>query len=82
MTITPINAPPLPVTVPQDVVARTVTAIQAQAVTPTIQRAVDPSNRSDGGTRTRSNSDRSKGGDKPGGDKSANNHGGSVNIKV
>ena len=77
MQVTPL--PPVPITpgaVPQETV-KVLPQVQAQASAPITQRAVDPSNKSDRGNRSRSNSDRGKGG---GSDQSG--RGGSVNIKV
>ena len=77
----PPNLPPvLPNSgnLPQDTVARVVPQIQAQASAPVIQRAVDPSPKSERNNRTRSNNDRGKGG----GGANSGGRGSSVNIKV
>jgi len=76
MQVTPLQAPVVPVALPQDA-AKTVPQVQSQAAAPLIQRAVDPSQRSDRGEHTRSNGDKAKGG-QGGGDK----RGGAVNIRV
>ena len=76
MQVTPLPTPVMPTALPQDAV-KTVPQVQSQAATPLIQRAVDPSPRSDRGQETRSNSEKAKGG-QGGGDK----RGGSVNIRV
>ena len=63
MQVTPL--PPLPVTaggVPQETIAKTIPQVQAQAAAPIIQRAVNPSTKSERGTKSRSNGDRGKGG--------------------
>jgi hypothetical protein len=81
MQITPLPTPPVqPNALPQDAVAKVVPHIQAQASAPLIQRAVDPTGRSDRNTKTRTNSEKAKGGasDTGGDDK----RGGSVNIRV
>jgi hypothetical protein len=78
MQVTPL---PLPVTpnaaLPQDAVAKTMPNVVAQASTPVIQRAVDPSSKSERGQQSRSNGDRAKGGGKSG-----EQRGGSVNMRV
>jgi hypothetical protein len=69
--------PPVPVTagvMPQETIARAVPQVQAQAASPIIQRAVDPSSKSERGNKSRSNGDRAKGG--------GSGRGGSVNIRV
>ncbi len=76
MQVTPVPLPILPGAAPQDAMARTMPHIQAQASTPLIQRAVDPSPRSERGHRSRSNGDKAKGGDSDG------SRGKSVNIRV
>ncbi len=77
----PPPGPILPNVATQDVVAKTTPAIQAQAAATIIQRAVDPSPKSDKGGQTRSNRDRAKGGD--GSDKTTDGgKSGSVNIRV
>ena len=75
MQVTPLPVPVVPVALPQDA-AKTVPQVQSQAAVPLIQRAVDPSPRSDRGQQPRSNGDRAKGG---GGE---DKRGGSVNIRV
>jgi len=75
MDIPPLQAPVVPVALPQDAV-KTVPQIQAQAAPPVIQRAVDPSPRSERGSQSRSNGDKAKGGQSEG------KRGGSVNIRV
>lgn len=82
MQVTPL--PPIPVNpgaVPQEAVNKVLPQIQAQASAPIIQRAVDPSSKSDRGNKSRSNGDRAKGG---GGDKggAGGDRGSSVNIRV
>ena len=78
-----MQVPPLPpaavpnATLPQEAVAKAVPQVMAQASAPVIQRAVDPSQKSDRSQQSRSNSDRAKGGGKAGGGR-----GGSVNFKV
>jgi len=81
-----MQVPPVPTVIvpgvqPQDTVARALPNIQAQAAAPLLQRAIDPSPRSDGGARTRNNKDRAKGGGKDGGGDQGG-RGGSVNIRV
>lgn len=80
MQVTPVPVPVLPSLPTQDVVAKTLPAIQAQAATPVTQRAVDPSHRSDRGNKTRSNNDRAKGGDR--GNSDSGKSGSTVNIRV
>ena len=78
MQVTPL--PPVPVTpgaVPQEAVTKILPQVQAQSAAPIIQRAVDPSSKSDRGNKSRSNGDRAKG---EGGNKGG--RGGSVNIRV
>jgi hypothetical protein len=77
MQVPPIPAPVLPGALPQDAVAKTLPQIQAQSGAPVIQRAVDPSPRSERGKKSRSNGDKGKGGSSGGGQR-----GGSVNIRV
>ena len=78
-----MQVPPLPpaavpnATLPQEAAAKAVPQVLAQASAPVIQRAVDPSQKSDRGQKSRSNGDRAKGGGKTGGGR-----GGSVNFKV
>ena len=80
-----MQVPPLPpvtvpnATLPQEAVAKAVPQVIAQASAPVIQRAVDPSQKSDRGQNTRSNSDRAKGGGKAA---ASGGRGGSVNFKV
>jgi len=78
MQVTPL--PPQLVTpgaVPQETIAKTMAQVQAQASAPIIQRAVDPSSKSDRGHKSRSNGDRAKGGGSGKGGR-----GSSVNIRV
>lgn len=78
MQVTPL--PPVPVTpgaVPQEAVTKVLPQVQAQSAAPIIQRAIDPSTKSDRGNRSRSNGERAKGGDSDKGGR-----GNSVNIKV
>ncbi len=82
MQVTPLPAPVLPTATTQDVVTKAVSAVQAQASAPVTQRAIDPSQKSDRGGQSRSNSDRAKGGAKsPAGDETID-RGGSLNIRV
>jgi hypothetical protein len=81
MQVPPVPPVIIPSQLPQDAVNRVLPNIQAQAVTPTIQRAVDPRPGSDRKSRTRSNEDDAKGGGKDGrGEKGG--RGSSVNIRV
>ena len=76
MQVPPVPAPLVPGATPQETVARTLPQIQAQASAPVTQRAIDPSPRSERGKKTRSNSDKKKGGSGDG------QRGSSVNIRV
>ena len=76
MQVTPVPVPIVPNALPQETVAKTAAPILAQASTPVIQRAVDPSPKSERGQQTRSNGDRAKGGGNDG------KRGGSVNLRV
>jgi len=75
MQVTPLQTPVAPVALPQDI-AKTVPQVQAQAATPVIQRAVDPSPRSERNPHARSNAEKDKGG------KTGDKRGGGVNIRV
>ncbi len=80
MQIPPL--PPVPVNpgvVPQDAVGKVLPQVQAQAAAPIIQRAVDPSKKSNQGGKSRNNEDRRKGGDS---DTDKGGRGSSVNIRV
>ncbi len=82
MQVPPVPNVIVPGAQPQDALAlvRVLPNIQSQAAAPLLQRAVDPSPRSDRGPKTRSNKDRAKGGGKDGG--GGQGRGGSVNIRV
>lgn len=78
MQVTPLPpVPTAPGAAPQETVVKTLPQVQAQSAAPIIQRAVDPSGKSDRGNKGRSNGERGKGG---GSDQTG--RGGSVNLKV
>jgi len=82
MQVTPIPVPVLPTALPaQDAVARVAGQVQAQAAAPLLQRAVDPSPKSERGQNSKSNQKKNagKGGSQNGGE---GKRGGSVNIRV
>jgi hypothetical protein len=79
MQVPPIPAPTVPGAMPQDAVAKTLPQVQAQSGAPVIQRAIDPSPRSERGNKSRSRGDKGKGG---GSSSGGNQRGGSVNIRV
>jgi hypothetical protein len=66
---------------PQDAVSRALPQIQAQASQPLVQRAIDPSPRSERGNQPRTNGEKSKGGGNATGS-AGGKRGGSVNIRV
>ena len=80
MQVTPVPIPVIPNASPQDVVAKTATPVLAQASAPVIQRAIDPSSKSDRGQKSRSNGDRAKGGGKASGGEG--DRGKTVNLRV
>jgi hypothetical protein len=82
MQIPSIPPPIVTNTLAQDVVAKAVPNVQAAP--PLMQRAIDPSPKSEKFNQTRSNKDRAKGGGRnnsEGGD-GEDKRGGSVNIRV
>jgi hypothetical protein len=76
MQVIPLPPVLVPGAVPQEAVTRVLPQIQAQSSAPIIQRAVDPSRKSDRGNKARSNTDRGKGGGGKG------DRGSTVNIRV
>lgn len=76
MQVTPVPVPVLPNALPQETVAKTAAPVLAQAAAPVIQRAIDPSPKSERGQQSRSNGDRAKGGGNGG------KRGSSVNLRV
>ncbi|MBV8548559.1 MAG: hypothetical protein JO126_03780 [Alphaproteobacteria bacterium] len=70
----------MPSALAQDAVVRTLPQIQAQAVSPQTQRAIDPSSKAYGGNKARGNGDRAKGGDRSGGDRGG--RGSNLNIRI
>ncbi|MDP9127410.1 MAG: hypothetical protein M3N08_04005 [Pseudomonadota bacterium] len=81
MQVTPAPGPIVPNVLPQDAVAKTAAPVLAQASAPLIQRAVDPTGKSDRGHQSRSNGDRAKGGGNADKGHSAG-RGDTVNLRV
>ncbi len=78
MTITNVpGAQVQPAMITPENVARLAPQVQAQAVAPLTQRAVDPAKKNDRGNRSRNNEEKSKGGKGEQGGR-----GGTVNIRV
>ncbi len=76
MQVPPLQAPVVTTALPQEAAAKAMPQVQAQAVAPLTQRAVDPAPRSERGNQSRSNTE------KRSGDGGGGKRGGSVNIRV